>query len=126
VVHTPSKTSQKCRSSPPGVTGTIELRLELVPGLRDPEGFSHLWVIHHCHRSGPQRLTVTPFLEHRPHDVLATRRLVRPNPIGLSLAELLGIDGSRLLISGVDILDGPPSSIASPMFQPSTRPPRSG
>ena len=91
-----------------GVVGTIELRPEFTPALQDLAGFSHLWLIYHFHRSGPTRLVVTPFLDSRPHGVFATRAPVRPNPIGLSLVELLEIDGSRLRVAGIDLLDGTP------------------
>lgn len=111
VVHSPFRTIEEMPIQPTGATGvrgTIELSAELAAGLKDLEGFSHLWVIYHFHRAGAPRLTVTPFLDHRPHGVFATRAPVRPNPLGLSLVELLGIDGHRLQIGGVDILDGTP------------------
>ena len=40
--------------------------------------------------------------------MFATRSPCRPNPIGLSCVRLLGIDGGRLRIMGMDILDGTP------------------
>lgn len=91
-----------------GVRGTIELRPELVPGLQDLAGFSHLWLLYHFHRHGTPRLTVTPFLDRHPHGVFATRAPVRPNALGLSLVELVAIEGATLEISGVDLLDGTP------------------
>jgi tRNA (adenine37-N6)-methyltransferase len=111
VVHSPFENIEEMPIQPTGaanICGSIELRPDLVTGLQDLEGFSHLWVIYHFHRSGPVRLTVTPFLDHRPHGVFATRAPVRPNPLGLSLVLLLGIEGNRLQIGGVDILDGTP------------------
>lgn len=111
IVHSPFRTLEEMPIQPlgaPGVSGTIEIAAELAAGLKDLEGFSHLWVIYHFHRSGPARLKVTPFLDHRPRGIFATRAPVRPNPLGLSLVELLGIDGNRLHIGGVDLLDGTP------------------
>ncbi len=91
-----------------GVEGAIELAPELVEGLRDLDGFSHLIVIYHFHRAGACRLTVTPFLDARPHGVFATRAPKRPNPIGLSIVRLRRIEKNLLHIEDVDILDGTP------------------
>ena len=111
VVRSPFRTLEAMPIQPvgaAGVKGTIELRPELEPGLQDLAGFSHLWLLYHFHRGGAPRLTVTPFLDQRPHGIFATRAPVRPNPIGLSLVELVAIDGPVLQIAGVDLLDGTP------------------
>ena len=42
------------------------------------------------------------------HSVLATRSPHRPNAIGLSAVELLGVDGHALRVRGMDLLDGTP------------------
>ena len=44
----------------------------------------------------------------RPHGVFASRAPRRPNPIALTVVELLGRDGPRLRVRGVDMLDGTP------------------
>jgi tRNA-Thr(GGU) m(6)t(6)A37 methyltransferase TsaA len=89
--------------------GTIELRPELEPGLTDIEGFSHLFVIWVFHRSATAELLgMVPLDDTRPHGVFASRSPRRPNPIGLSVVELLGRDGPRLRVRGVDMLDGTP------------------
>ncbi len=111
IVHSPFREIGQMPVQPvsaAGVSGTIELLPDLVPGLQDLDGFSHLLVIYHFHRSGPTRLSVTPFLDDHPHGIFATRAPVRPNPIGLSLLTLLGIDGHRLQVGNLDILDGTP------------------
>lgn len=88
--------------------GTIEIKPELEPGLQDIEGFSHLYVIWVFHRSERSDLVAHPPSDDRPHGVFATRSPERPNPIGLSVVELLGRDGPRLRVRGVDMLDGTP------------------
>ncbi len=89
--------------------GTLELQPELEPGLQDIEGFSHLFVIWVLHRSpGCELVAHVPLDESRPHGVFASRSPRRPNPIGLSVVELLGRDGPRLQVRGVDMLDGTP------------------
>ena len=44
----------------------------------------------------------------RPHGVFATRSPRRPNPIGLTVVELLSREGPLLHVRGVDMLDGTP------------------
>jgi tRNA-Thr(GGU) m(6)t(6)A37 methyltransferase TsaA len=88
--------------------GVIEIREDLAGALADIEGFSHLFVVWVFDRAGAVRLTVTPPNDDRPHGVLATRAPVRPNPIGLTVLELLGREGCRLHVRGVDMLDGTP------------------
>ncbi len=89
--------------------GTLELRPELEDGLTDIEGFSHLFVVWVFHESeGYDLVTRVPLDERRPHGVFSSRSPRRPNPIGLSVVELLGRDGPRLRVRGVDMLDGTP------------------
>ena len=89
--------------------GTLDLRPELADGLQDIEGFSHLFVIWVFDRSlGYELVSAVPLDPERPHGVFASRSPRRPNPIGLSVVELLGRDGPRLRVRGVDMLDGTP------------------
>ena len=88
--------------------GVLEIRPELEPGLRDIEGFSHLFVLWVFDRADGPDLVAHPPTDDRPHGVFATRSPRRPNPIGLTVVELLGRDGSRLRVRGVDMLDGSP------------------
>ncbi|MBC8447575.1 MAG: tRNA (N6-threonylcarbamoyladenosine(37)-N6)-methyltransferase TrmO [Chloroflexi bacterium] len=91
-----------------GVPGTVEVWPEFAAGLQDLGGFSHVILLYHFHRVQEARLTVTPFLDAQPRGVFATRAPQRPNPIGLSIVKLLGIEGNILHIENVDILDGTP------------------
>jgi tRNA-Thr(GGU) m(6)t(6)A37 methyltransferase TsaA len=88
--------------------GVIEIVPELEPGLLDIEGFSHLYVIWMFHRAEGFDLVGTPPSDTRPHGVFATRSPRRPNPIALTVVELLRREGSRLFVRGVDMLDGTP------------------
>lgn len=89
--------------------GVLELRPELEAGLQDIEGFSHLFVLWVFDRSeGYELVSKVPLDEQAPHGVFASRSPRRPNPIGLTVVELLGRDGPRLRVSGVDMLDGTP------------------
>jgi tRNA-Thr(GGU) m(6)t(6)A37 methyltransferase TsaA len=89
--------------------GVIEIREEFAAGLADIEGFSHLYVIWEFDRaSGGFDLVSTPPADDRPHGVFATRSPRRPNPIGLTVVELLNREGALLHVRGVDMLDGTP------------------
>jgi tRNA-Thr(GGU) m(6)t(6)A37 methyltransferase TsaA len=88
--------------------GVLEIRAEFEPGLTDIEGFSHLFVIWAFDRSEGFNLLGTPPADDRPHGVFATRSPRRPNPIGLTVVELLGREGPVLRVRGVDMLDGTP------------------
>ena len=77
-------------------------------GLKDLDGFSHIILLYHFHRSRDYELQVTPFLDDTPRGVFATRAPSRPNAIGLSVVQLERIDGLRLEIRNVDILDETP------------------
>lgn len=88
--------------------GVLELRPEFEAGLSDIEGFSHLCVLWIFHRVEGYDLTACPPVDNRPHGVFATRSPQRPNPIGLTVVQLLERDGPRLRVRGVDMLDGTP------------------
>ena len=88
--------------------GYIEVLPEFEAGLQDVEGFSHLFVIWAFDRSEGYTLVGTPPTDDRPHGVFATRSPRRPNPIGLTVVELLGREGARLRVRGLDMLDGTP------------------
>ena len=88
--------------------GILEIREDLEPGLTDIEGFSHLYVIWAFDRAEGYSLVGTPPTDDRPHGVFATRSPRRPNPLGLTVVELLGRDGRSLRVRGVDMLDGTP------------------
>jgi len=91
-----------------GVTGLITLRPELVDGLADLDGFSHIIVLYHFHRTTKTSLLVTPFLDPEPRGIFSTRAPTRPNPIGLSILELKNITDNILKVENIDILDGTP------------------
>ena len=88
--------------------GALEIRADLEAGLTDIEGFSHLILLWVFDRSEGFALLGTPPSDSRTHGVFATRSPRRPNPIGLTVVELLGREGPLLRVRGVDMLDGTP------------------
>ena len=88
--------------------GMLEILAEFEGGLKNIEGFSHLYVIWAFDRAEGFALEVTPPSDDRPHGVFSTRSPRRPNPIGLTVVELLGREGAELRVRGIDMLDGTP------------------
>lgn len=88
--------------------GVLNVLPELEAGLTDIEGFSHLYVLWVFDRAEGCELVGTPPCDDRPHGVFATRSPRRPNPIGLTVVELVRREGPRLHVRGVDMLDGTP------------------
>ena len=85
--------------------------------LRGIEGFSHLWLIWQFSenvREGWSPTVRPPILGGNTRvGVFATRSPFRPNPIGLSSVKLEGVevdphDGTVLVVSGADLMDGTP------------------
>jgi tRNA-Thr(GGU) m(6)t(6)A37 methyltransferase TsaA len=111
VVHTPYRTREEV---PRGLgtrheaEGTIEILPELAAGLTDIEGFSHLYVIWIFDRSEGYDLLGKNPTDGLEHGVFATRSPRRPNPLALSVVELLEREGNVLRVRGVDMLDGTP------------------
>jgi tRNA (adenine37-N6)-methyltransferase len=86
--------------------GVLKILPEFEAGLTDIEGFSHLIVLWEFDRVQGFELLGTPPSDNRPHGVFATRSPRRPNPIALTIVELLRREGSELHVRGVDMLDG--------------------
>jgi len=88
--------------------GEIEVFKEFEDGLKDIEGFSHITVLFHFHKSKKELLHGKPFLDKEIHGVFAIRHPDRPNHIGISTLKLIRRKDNILEVSGLDILDGTP------------------
>jgi tRNA-Thr(GGU) m(6)t(6)A37 methyltransferase TsaA len=91
-----------------GVEGTVEVLSEYAEGLRDLEGFSHIFLLCHLHLSAGYALTVKPPSDTVTHGVFATRSPRRPNPISLTLVRLRRIENNVLYVTDIDLVDGTP------------------
>lgn len=91
-----------------GVKGAVEVFENFHPALEDLDGFSHVILLYHFHRSRGFNLHLVPFMDSKPRGLFATRAPKRPNPIGISVVKLDKIEDGVLHIEGVDILDGTP------------------
>lgn len=111
VIHTPFQDPQDMPIQPAGgmnVQGRVEVFPKFQNGLADLDGFSHVILLFHLHQSRGFQLQVVPFMDDQPRGVFATRAPRRPNPIGLSVVQLMRIESGTLIIRGVDMLDGTP------------------
>lgn len=111
IMHSPHKIIENIPIQPvgaKGIKGEIEIYPEFKDGLKDLEGFSHIYLLYHFHKAEGYSLQVKPFLDDELHGVLATRAPKRPNGIGLSVLKLTGIENNIVYVENVDVLDGTP------------------
>jgi tRNA-Thr(GGU) m(6)t(6)A37 methyltransferase TsaA len=111
IIHSPYKKLSGMPIQPTSaedVEGTVILDPAYQNGLQDLDGFSHIYLFYHFHKAGKVKLKVKPFLDDQERGVFATRAPHRPNGIGMSVVKLLNIDGNRLQIKNIDVLDGTP------------------
>jgi tRNA-Thr(GGU) m(6)t(6)A37 methyltransferase TsaA len=111
VIRTPFKEAKGTPIQPTGavgVRGSVHVEPEYWEGLKDIEGFSHLILLYHFHLTEGYSLQVQPYLDKERRGMFATRIPGRPNPIGLSIVRLVGVDGCTLHVEDVDIIDGTP------------------
>ncbi|MBK8725752.1 MAG: SAM-dependent methyltransferase [Holophagaceae bacterium] len=99
--------------------GAVEARIELdairfgpeaLAGLSD---FSHLLVVYHFHLADPRRIeTSARHPRNNPAwpkvGIFAQRGKNRPNGLGVSVCEILGVDGTTIHVRGLDAVDGTP------------------
>ncbi len=110
VVESPFETPEdvpRPGSSQVEASGTIVLDEAYEPGLQGLEGFSHVVVLAHLHEVTDVRLQVRAMGE-KEVGIFATSGPPRPNPIGYSVLALDHIEGSRLSVSHLDLIDGTP------------------
>lgn len=111
VIHTPHKEPSGIpiqAKAAETIEGTVEVFAEYAEGLKDLSGFSHIVLIYHFHRSRKAALHQKPFLDDEERGVFAIRSPSRPNPVGLSVVRLVGVENNILTVKGLDILDGTP------------------
>jgi len=111
VIHSEHRAEDKTPIQPlfaKGCRGCVELFSEFADGLLDLQDFSYIYLIYHFHKAQQVKMRVKPYLQDVDHGIFATRAPFRPNPIGLSVVELLNIEGCILHFDGADMIDGTP------------------
>jgi tRNA-Thr(GGU) m(6)t(6)A37 methyltransferase TsaA len=86
----------------------VEVDEAYAKGLADLEGFSHVILVVRFHLADREMLTVVPPIDDQERGVFATRSPMRPNHLGVCIVELEGIEGRRLQVKGVDVVEGTP------------------
>ena len=91
----------------------IVLDPKLVQALDGLVGFSHVFVLFWLHEISPEKRETLKVHPRGRTDlplvgVFAARTNLRPNPIGLTLCELVKVDGNVLTVRGLDAYDGTP------------------
>ncbi len=119
VVHSKS-TDEQIRLDHENSEAEVEVYPEYAEGLDGLSGFSHIFILAYLHKLRPDQMAV---LRVKPRRLLtkgfridelplvgvfALSSPSRPNPLGLSLVELLKIDGRYLTVKGLDYFDGTP------------------
>jgi len=88
----------------------LELKPEYVAGLKDLNSFTYIYVLYYIDRlnGGCKMEVAPPWANGQRVGLFASRSPLRPNPIGLSVVRVKGIDNNRVYTSGLDVFDGTP------------------
>jgi tRNA-Thr(GGU) m(6)t(6)A37 methyltransferase TsaA len=89
-------------------TAEIEIYPEFQQGLKDLDGFSHIILLYQFHKSKGYSLLCRPFLDTEERGLFSTRAPKRPNPIGLSVVEIIRIEKNIITIGSPDMVDNTP------------------
>lgn len=119
IIHTPHKDIKNMPIQPiaaEGIKGYIEILPQYELGLKDIEGFSHLTLLYHFHKISGYELQVVPFMDTEKRGIFACKAPKRPNAIGLSTVRLISIEGNKIFIDQVDMLDGTPLIDIKPFY----------
>ena len=102
------------------VEGTIVVDDKFVAGLKDIHTGQQIVVLFYFHRSPaftPDFLIQTPPHLNKPRGVFSICSPVRPNPIGMSVLEVLGIEDNVIHVKGIDMIDNTPVLDIKPMVE---------
>ncbi len=110
MIHTPYRDKKEipCQGYRSEKTGEVEIFREFEDAMKDIEGFSHIYLIYYFHEATGYVPLTSTFLDEEKHGLFATRHYNRPNPIGISIVELIERKGNILRIGQVDMLNGTP------------------
>ena len=111
IIYTSFVTKESCPIQPlyaSGAAGRVEVFEEFAAGLKDIEGFSHIYLLYLLDRAGQIELVRGTFLDDTPHGIYASRHPCRPNGIGMSIVKLVGRENNILTVEGIDVLNQTP------------------
>jgi tRNA-Thr(GGU) m(6)t(6)A37 methyltransferase TsaA len=109
-IYTPWKLREETprQGSHDGPVCRIEIFEPWVPALKGVDFYAHLEVIYWLHRSARNLVLQSPKKNGQTRGTFSLRSPVRPNPIGTSIVKFVGIEGSSVLVRGLDCLDETP------------------
>ena len=120
VIHSPHKIMSKTPIQPVfcnDIEGTVVLDAEYTDGLKNLQGFSHIYLFYYFHQSQKTCLRLKPYLSDQEYGIFATRAPHRPNKLGMSLVRLDRIENDILYVRDLDILDSTPLIDIKPYIQ---------
>jgi tRNA-Thr(GGU) m(6)t(6)A37 methyltransferase TsaA len=117
-IRTPWVTRDDCpkNSNEADAVCTIALDARYEPGLKDVATCSHLIVLYWMDQARRDLVLQRPRSYGEPRGVFAIRSPARPNPIALSVVELVAVEGATLRVRGLDCIDGTPLLDLKPYF----------
>jgi tRNA-Thr(GGU) m(6)t(6)A37 methyltransferase TsaA len=110
IIRTPWHSRDECpkRGSPDGPICSIVVDERWRPALTDIAGHRRIQVLYWMHQARRDLVLQTPYRTGRTTGTFALRSPVRPNPIAVSVVDLLAVEGTTLQVRGLDCLDGTP------------------
>ena len=115
IIHSPFKKKEDIESKKyadsrgfDSIQAELEIFKEYEEGLKDVEGFSHLIILFAFHKSEGYKLHTKPLLGGTLRGVFSTRSPNRPNPLGMTVVNVIELKRNRLKVSGVDMIEGTP------------------
>jgi tRNA-Thr(GGU) m(6)t(6)A37 methyltransferase TsaA len=117
-IHTPWTHRKDCpkNARESDAICTVEIDPRWQAGLKDVETCSHLVLLYWMDKSPRNLVLQVPGHYGAPHGTFALRSPARPNPVAMSVVRLMGIEGSKLVVVGLDCLDGTPLLDIKPYF----------
>ncbi len=126
-IHTPYSDMAPFQAEEDDTEGlfVLELLPEYETALEDLECFRYIIVLFHIDRArgyNGSNVAHPPTLNGGSVGLFASRSPNRPNPIGLDVARLLRIEGSKVFTSGLSVLDGTPLIDIKPYTKTDSKP----
>jgi tRNA-Thr(GGU) m(6)t(6)A37 methyltransferase TsaA len=117
-IRTPWKRREDCpkNARESDAECTVEIDERFAPGLQGIESCSHVILLYWMEQARRDLVLQMPHHYETGRGTFALRSPARPNPIALSVARLLRVDGNKLSVVGLDCLDGTPLVDLKPYF----------
>ena len=117
-IRTPWTQRSECPKNARGSDAecTVEVDPRYAAALEGVAGCSHLVLLYFMHQARRDLMVQAPRHHPVPRGTFSVRSPARPNPIAMSVARLVRVDGTTLTVVGLDCLDGTPLIDIKPYF----------